>query len=76
MGSIENRKDSISAMSELFVLQSCWSSDMFGYEDKIDCYKTWFEKNQLVNANDITCIKVNGLDMQGPKLHFPGRQYD
>lgn len=63
-------------MSELFVLQSCWSSDMFGYEDKTDCYKNWFEKNQLVNANDITYIKVNGLDMQGPKLRFPGRQCD
>ena len=73
MGSIENRKDSISAMSELFVLQSCWSSNMFGYEDKIDCYKNWFEKNQLVNANQ---IKVNSLDLQGLKLRFPARQYD
>ena len=58
MGSIENRKDSISAMSELFVLQSCWSSDMFGYEDKIGCNKNWFEKNQLVNANDIIYIII------------------
>lgn len=36
---------------------------MFGYEDKIDCNKNWFEKNQLVNANDIIYIKVNGLNM-------------
>lgn len=36
---------------------------MFGYEDKIDCNKNCFEKNQLVNANDMIYIKVNGLNM-------------